>query len=213
MGNSRVRLLRNGKSNGMLNFDEVYLVNRLAKMDTTKRVAFAAACATRLLPLFEQYAVNFFSEGSETIRKALNLVWRSVTEGIWNHEIINNLIENVMDIMPEEDIEWTPLHAYAEDATASTAYTLRALISNNPREAGWAARRSYETVDLAAQKIIDFKPDKKDSEIQLLSHPLIQQELQRQKQDLADLESNEFTKDTFTKIKERAFSHPIVTGE
>jgi uncharacterized protein YjaG (DUF416 family) len=197
----------------MLDFDEVRLTNRLEKMNPIARVVFAASCATRLLPSFEEYALSFSPNKLGTLRKVLDQIWLLLARGMWHDSSLQDTLEEVMAIIPEEHDSWTPLHAYAEDAVAATAYTLRTLLSSDAKEAGWAARRCYEAVDLAAQGKIDFQPGNKNSEFQLLSHPLIQSELARQEEDMSDLECLSSNEDVFSKIRERALSQPALEGQ
>jgi hypothetical protein len=195
----------------MLPFDETQLVSRLAKMDNNLRAAFAAACSTRLMSTFDRYALDFAPKHLGTFKQAWEQVWSAVIEGTWQRETLEATLSNVMGIIPGEGNGWTPLHAYAEDAASALAYSLRALISNDPQEAAWAARTSYEAVDFAAQQTeIGFLPGDKDSEFKLLSNPLIQRELGRQEQDIADLERFPPSCEILLKIKQRALSQPAL---
>ena len=194
----------------MLKFDETRLLKKLASLEVHCRVAFAAACATRLLPVFEEYAGQHAPHDSQLLRRALDLVWGSVIEDAWQQNDVEKALESVEKVVPEEADNWTLLHAYAEDAVAATQFSLSALVSNDPQESAWAARRAYSIVDQAAtsELVVDFR--KADAECRILSHPLVQQELTRQMRDLHDLEGATRNTATFKRMRDRALSQNIL---
>jgi hypothetical protein len=77
---------------------------------------------------------------------------------------------------------------FAENAAAAIAYGLRAIASEDPNETVWAAQRAYDTVDRYVMK------EERDlgvewTEAKIRAHPVIQQELQRQLNDIKTLQT------------------------
>jgi len=59
----------------MRTYDESMIVRRLSRLDRTRKAAFAAACAQRLLPLYRRYAEAVPSADSAALQSVVALVW------------------------------------------------------------------------------------------------------------------------------------------
>ena len=166
----------------MKRFDETALLQRLERLPRALRVAFAAACAQRMLPAYNAFsAVN--GQGSpDEVDLAMGRVW----SGLFDPGVpeVERDIARVMELIPREDAdEWLPEQPYAEDATAALVYALRTAKSGEAQEAAWAARRVYEALDHHVMNRLGI-----EGEEEVLDHPLIQAEFVRQDRDLAMLE-------------------------
>ena len=166
----------------MKRFDETALLQRLERLPRALRVAFAAACAQRMLPAYNAFsAVN--GQGSpDEVDQAMGRVW----SGLFDPGVpeVERDIARVMELIPREDAdEWLPEQPYAEDATAALVYALRTAKSGEAQEAAWAARRVYEALDHHVMNRLGI-----EGEEEVLDHPLIQAEFVRQDRDLAMLE-------------------------
>jgi hypothetical protein len=78
---------------------------------------------------------------------------------------------------------------YAEHATIAVAYALTSRQTGETQEAIWAARQVYDALDhfIIVRDKIDVNSSSAEGTI--MSHPLMQNELQRQDRDLRDLAS------------------------
>jgi len=172
-------------------FVEGELVESLERLSARLRVVFAAACAERLLPAY--IASPTPAGDPSALRGILSRLWedlegKPMTELEVDAELdaCMGIIEN---IVPGEDNAGAAVvdHALAEDAASATAYALRCRRSGDGKEAAWAARRAYETVD---QYVVDREGvnlNAVGAEELLIEHPLVQAELERQHRDLDDL--------------------------
>jgi len=102
------------------------------------------------------------------------------------------MLEEVMTMFPDEGSESSNLHAYAQDALSSLAYTIRCLMDGSAQEAAWGANSAYEAADQAAIRQLDIQPGGTAAEHQILMHPFVQRELERQERDLQILEQHPF---------------------
>lgn len=170
----------------MLTYDEPEIVARLARLSRTQKAAFAAACAERLVPLFLRYAASKESVDGDVIRSVVDGVWRAIGGASADLEPLQALAE---DLVPEEDEEWSAEAGYAQNAAASAAYSVRAWLTDDPEEAGWAARQVYEAADYAAQQAIDTSGlESATREQALLAHEVVQVALAGILDDLAFVE-------------------------
>ncbi len=167
----------------MLHYKEADLVRALARVAVRLRVAFAAACAERLLPAYEDFCKRARRGDQTALSGILKRVWEHLLSQEMTAEQIRTELNRCMALIPGEDDEpWVDEQAYAEDAASAVAYTLRALESREPQEAAWAARRAYEAADHYVTHRIGI-----EGELQVLAHPIVQAELARQRRDLDEL--------------------------
>lgn len=170
----------------MLTYDEPEIVARLARLSRAQKAAFAAACAERLVPLFLRYAASAESVDGDAIRSVVDGVWHAVGGSGADLEPLQSLAE---DLVPEEDEEWSTEAGFAQNAAASAAYSVRSWLSDDPQEAGWAARQVYEAADYAAQQAIDTSDLELEAREQvLLGHEVVQVALAGILDDLAYVE-------------------------
>lgn len=115
-----------------------------------------------------------------------------------------------MTVFPDEESESSNLHAYAQDALSSLAYTVRCLIDGSAQEAAWGANSAYEAADQAAIRQLGIQPGGTAAEHRILMHPFVQRELERQERDLHILEQHPF-KEVLDQLKLSALSEQTLT--
>ncbi|WP_242395997.1 DUF416 family protein [Anaeromyxobacter oryzisoli] len=172
----------------MLTYDRSALEKRLAGIPERLRVLFAAAVAERLFPHAERFFRARDPETSDRLHEALELLWKyGGGDREEDAEREDALLACETSIRTAAD-EGTDDALFAENAAAAIAYGLRAMRSSDPREPGWAAERAYDTVDYFVL-MEDADRGVEWSEEQILSHTVVQRELQRQRDDIAALEA------------------------
>ncbi len=169
----------------MRSFDESMLVQRLGAVSTLRRVAFATACAERLLPAYANYAARSGWGDAAKLRFMLDELWRICERGANASCDFQSAIEVCMALIPGEDRgPWMPEQAYAEDAASALAYALSFCQTGDSQEAAWAARRAYEAVDQFVVRQHNLDTEMRRDEKRVLSYPTLQRELERQERDL-----------------------------
>jgi Protein of unknown function (DUF416) len=189
----------------MFKFQEELLVQCLAKFSAKQKSAFATACATRLFSSYAAYAFKFGrAEDVTSLRGILDELWSQSLSStdVGDRHRLEEIVQELSCQLPSQEETWTVLHAFADDAIASTMYAARTLLTASANEAAWAARRAYEAVDQAVLKL-SGTPNTPDEELLVISHPLIQRELGRQNEDLRSL--SDLGANAILQIKERAF--------
>jgi uncharacterized protein YjaG (DUF416 family) len=157
------------------------------------------------------YAVEFCQNDKGVFREVVENIWSILESNIVPFNWTGTL-ETIMDLFQGEEGESSHLYAYAEDALASLAYTIRCLIEGSEKEAAWGARRAYEAVDQAAIRQLRIQPSGAAAEQKIVSHPYVQRELERQERDLKILEQCSFN-DALDKLKTSAFSEQALTSD
>jgi hypothetical protein len=168
-----------------IHFDERSLISTLQSLAPLLRAAFAASCAERHMPLYENFDRLSGRGASEPLTAAMALLWSDQGDALAITVLKEHLIR-VMAALPNEmdESNWPRQQACAEDAAAAVAYALRCRITAEPQEAAWAARRCYELADRVAVHLLSGESMEYPAETAVLSHPRVQQELRLQSEAL-----------------------------
>jgi uncharacterized protein YjaG (DUF416 family) len=174
----------------ILTFDERSLTNGLDHIPPPLRVIFAATIAERLLPAYENFSRETGRGHPGMLADIVERLWRDIKGTPMDAPELQESINLSMSLIPrEDDIPWIPEQAWAEDAAAATTYALRCRQNGDPKEAAWAARRAYEALDHFVQASASSDTITVADEERVLSNPLIQAELMRQRRDLRELKA------------------------
>lgn len=194
----------------MYDFNEKILINQLTDLSNFAQIAFALSAAARQLNIYERYAQQFSEHNFERPREIALQLWEQVQleseQRSWS-----SLLDEVIGLLPQESDDWTLLHALAEDALSSLAYSIRCLLAPSPRESAWSARRSYEAVDQLAIIELKLQTGLPETELAIKNHPIVQLELSRQNRDFVVL--NQSKTKSINEMKKYIFAEDIATKE
>lgn len=171
----------------MLRYDEKELLARLNGLLPILQSTFAAACAQRVAPAYPRYAREAHPESVESLRAIQDRLWRDLAGEPMSATELTSKAALAESLQPPEDEPEIPEKKYAEDAAAALAYALRSRKTGDPQEAAWAARRTIEALDSFIIEAQGIQVGTRDAEERIVSDPLMQSELQRQRPDLDDL--------------------------
>lgn len=192
----------------MLSFEENALVGELRGLPSQARIAFAAAAATRQLGSYERLARESSSSNEHRPREIVAQLWADLKAAAVDRAAWSALLDEVMSLLPEESDDWAISHALVDDALSSLAYAIRCLLTPEPQEAAWAARRAYEAADQAAIRALGVQPGSPITETAIQSHSFVQRELARQRNDLSLLHA-----DSIDDVQRRAFADELLTEQ
>jgi uncharacterized protein YjaG (DUF416 family) len=190
MNNVFVKIRRKIFGTGYI-FDEGKTKERIAELPTNLRILFAVTCAERLFPAYERFSAVTGRGNVDLLRRILDKLWMSLL-GFqeYSDQIIATDLHHCMLLVPKEsDGEWSNEQAWAEDAVACLAYSLRTRLSGEAQEAVWAARRVYEAVDHYVLHASGNNFTLPGDNSRVIEHPLVQAELKRQERDISELQS------------------------
>ena len=157
------------------------------------------------MPAYRSFARGRHIESSDALDLALDDAWGNPTK---HGAELQRQLDECMALIPQEDTvkPWTEEANHAQDAGMSVAYVLRARIGGESQEAAWSARHAWESL---YQFVIDREGldiNKPSDMGHVLSHPLVQAELARQRRDLDELlsVSGEILQPVITRLRDRA---------
>ncbi|HSI83317.1 MAG: DUF416 family protein [Candidatus Methylacidiphilales bacterium] len=183
----------------MLEYDESTLKVGLEKLSPERRMLFASLAATRVAPAYSIFHSQSGQGDESAYFEALQFLWSQLLIETVEEEKVEAYVQKVFSLIPAQGDTWVTWSAQAEDATTALVYALGCLKTASVREAAWAARRSYNTVD----NIVVDDPSVQIGgahEKQILSSPLIQAELQQQVHDLQMAETAELTDESLKQL-------------
>lgn len=185
----------------MLRYDEDRLLARLERLPPPFRAAFAAACAERLLPAYAGFFARTGRGAPLSLADALERLWLDLEgDSMSTYELQKELSRATALITDEDEDDWVPGWAQADDAAAAVAYAVRCRQGGQAQDAAWAARRAYEALDHLLRHREDIGLGDPSAAAQMpanlgalaevewaLAHPIVQAELARQRRDLDEL--------------------------
>jgi hypothetical protein len=172
----------------MSDYDEPALVLALSKLPGTSRIAFACACASRLVQPYRNALEELGAESTDLVTPALDTLWAYVAGGAQADWV--TLTDRLIGAIPDEGEITSAAHRALDDTLAATAYAARTAATNDAQEAAYAARRAYEAVDAFAQQALTFTVYTPEVDQEVSRHPFVLREMERQRRDLSDLQAS-----------------------
>jgi hypothetical protein len=195
-------------------YDQAETLAAMTSLPPWVRQAFAAAAATRMMPACERFAALQSTGAQGRARQIADALWQSIEAKDWSPDDWIAVLNEVMGMIPGEEVEGGLVTSLAEDGFASLAYAIRCLLTEDAQEATRAAGREYDATDQAAVTLLGIVPKNAKQEAKVLAHPLVQRALGRQHEDLmllrqggiGELRQRAMTSPTFTEQELTAFS-------
>jgi hypothetical protein len=168
-------------------FDETQLSDDLSKLQSKGRMAFATAVACRPLGTCERFAGPLGLVSAGRPREIAMQLWSALQGDSSERTTWVAALEEVMNLLPPapETASFAP--GMVDDGLSSLVYAIRCLLTPEADEAAWAARCAYESIGRAALQALRVPAGTPEAEAQVLAHPWVQRELERQRRDLAAL--------------------------
>jgi uncharacterized protein YjaG (DUF416 family) len=186
----------------MLRYDEIKNIQQLGQLETRARALFALMAATRILPWYQRFEEKMGLGKPDQLTAVAQRLWLALEAPVSKAEL-KVLLEESTALIPEEVEPWDDqIYPYAEDAAAAVVYSASALFTSDVQDAAWAGRRAYEAIDYFIRSRLTGHPGTAIDENVLLSSPLIQAELARQRRDLRDVEIWENSGHPASQLKE-----------
>jgi uncharacterized protein YjaG (DUF416 family) len=171
-----------------LQFSRSQLIRKIDQLPLSLRIAFAASCAERLLPA---YLTSWDLTGKgdpDTLIRLLTRLWEDISGNQMTASEVQASISTCMDLIPKDYHEpWFVEQVSAEHASIAVAYALICRQRGNSEDAMSSAEQVYNALD---QFVIDrdnVDVNAPEAERGILTHPLIQAELARQRRDIDEL--------------------------
>ena len=201
----------------MLNFDRNILKIQLALFEPWKIITFSLLCCERMFPNFGKFSEDTNFGDALIIRDALDIAWEFLkTEKI--PERFRLIASKCEVLTPDTENFGSPLTSAALDAAVSACILMDMIVKPEENLAIEIASLARDTVDMFVQNEFNVDHFETNYERNILSNPLLQQELLNQYEDIQKLKSVfadklEFLLNLECKTKDRKFSNIGVSME
>ncbi len=169
-------------------FNGFTLKERLKKLDSKRQLTFAALCCERLLPNYLTFQQDTGWGDIGPVRQALDCVWAFLHDQAPSSQEIKNAIVSCESVAPNSDDFVSLYVTSAQDACFAVCGLLDYLLENDVDKVVRAATYATDSVDLYVQEIENIAPNDPQLEQKILTHRLMQRELDQQEQDLKAIE-------------------------
>jgi uncharacterized protein YjaG (DUF416 family) len=180
----------------VLVFDSDRIRAELSALELRARAVFGACAAERLHPFYSAYVRRVGLGSVETLRSLLDALWSQLVDGQRRNN--DYAMAQALTMIPEEDPPVAE-QPHAEDAVTALVYAFGALENRDPKEAIEAVQRAYDSADHHVSGVLGL-----DDERDILEHPVVQDELRRQRRDLDDLIEHPLTPELVDMLRSRA---------
>lgn len=170
-------------------FDRGAVAQALESLRVEAHLAFGLSCCERLFPNYLAFMRETGWGDSGSLRAALDLAWGVLDGAAPSSDALSRAEEAVRDAEPEtEDFE-TILVSSALDAAVCTGLLLQFLREGGTGKIAEIASLCRDTVDMFVQDMLRLDRAAPNFEDEIRADQLMQRELQRQRDDLAELKS------------------------
>lgn len=167
-------------------FNDKRVREAIEPLQDHQQLVFGAACCERMLPNY----IAFMREsdwGDELpLRKALDWAWAACEGAHFQNADLRDLLSQAEKCTPDTDCFASLLVSAAQDAVFAICALLDFLLDADLERLMSVPRLSTDSVDLIVQERESMDARDPLREQKILEHPLMQQELVRQKRDLAE---------------------------
>jgi uncharacterized protein YjaG (DUF416 family) len=170
-----------------VSFDDGRVLGAINKLQTHQQLAAAAACCERLLPNYAAFVAQALWGDPTPLRAALDAIWDVCARGsslAIGVESLADLLAQCERAAPNSDDFALVATTFAQDAVFSICALLDFLQDHTPERIATALRFATDSVDLFVQELEDMDPLDPRRGQRIHEHPLMQQELTRQRRDL-----------------------------
>lgn len=170
-----------------LSFDNVQLEEDLRLLSGEQRILFGLACCERMLPNYKKFQEEFAWGNADVLVSALDRLWKHLQFKELQFDEIKIIRCQCEDIIPNTEDFDSFLSTIAQESVFSTLCVYEYICKNEVERIAQAASFAVDTADMCIQEFEGMSPDEVDREEAIRKHPIMQGELQRQKDDLEAL--------------------------
>ncbi len=169
-------------------FDEAVLKQQLSSLVFWKQLVFLIAVCQRLIPSFSMFSKETGFSGEDILRGLLLKAWNNLFEGVTKVDFSAETYQ-AESLAPETENFDSIYTSSALDAAVSISLLMKSFCDNDTGTIVEAVTLICDSVDMYAQELENMNPNDSDLEEKILNHPLMQQELERQCEDLEFIET------------------------
>jgi hypothetical protein len=167
-------------------FNDQQTRKMLSTLQVHQQLAFGAACCERMLPNYEAFMQEAGWGDVSPLRRALDSVWEACEARPRHRRELRDLLSQCEKCAPNSEDFIFLYVSSAQDAAFAICALLDFLLDGDLNRIVSVPQMSTDSVDLIVQERENMDPRDPFRESKILEHPLMQQELVRQRRDIAE---------------------------
>jgi len=164
-------------------FDESELMREFEGVPHWKVLVFILVICQRLIPSFRAFSAETGFSGEKVLTSFIEKAWETLGAGISVADYSNEM-KVAETVAPDTEEHESSLASSALDSAVAVSLLMKAFQKEQTKAALEVASLSRDSVDMYIQDIDHIDPLDPELEVRILSHDLMQKELQRQREDL-----------------------------
>jgi uncharacterized protein len=204
----------------MLTFDLGELTTKLIALPVKHRIVFVASCCERLLPNYRAFSLMENWGDVHILERSLDVVWQFLSGVEVKTGQIHKLKEQCEKVTPDTEDFSSLFTSAALDAASAVCETLTCCLNADAERVAGVGSLARDTIDMFIQVHDELDYSDQDFEAKILRHPLMIEELEKQRQDIESLSSvSELSPDFLERFRQSAktaglqpFSRGFVIG-
>jgi uncharacterized protein YjaG (DUF416 family) len=175
------------------NRDEV--LRSLRQLQVSGALAFALSCAERMLPNYSVFSRTEHWGSVQSLRDALDAGWDVLVGQQVSAQLLTRLEKECQEATPDTENFDSIYLSPALDAACAAGQVLEFVRTQELSLVADLASLSCDTVDMYVQELEGMDAQDPRLEQRILTHPMMQAELSRQRSDLARLQTIDWSHD------------------
>lgn len=167
-------------------FNDKVALQALTELESHQQLAVGAACCERMLPNYSRFTTEVNWGDLPSVRSALDVVWDACSREVLGGTDMDRLLASCEAAIPHAD-EFRSLYvSSAQEAVFAVCALLDFMGDRDPERIVSVLRFAIDSVDLIVQEQEGMDSRDPLLERKILGHPLMQQELVRQRRDMSE---------------------------
>lgn len=185
------------------------LRTKIDRLSARGRIAFLLSCAERLVPNYAAFSKHHGWGDVGALQQALDLGWRCLSGRPVDAGEVHRCLSRCETATPDtEDFE-SKYVSSGLDAAVCCAFVLELLLQDDSQKVVEGASLARDTVDMHIRELESLHPQDPALEEKICRHPLMQRELQRQREDLEMLTQIKLAGDDIEELSRRWRNPPV----
>jgi uncharacterized protein len=190
-------------------FNPADLRTKLDRLSPRGRIVFLLSCAERLAPNYSAFSTHHGWGDAGALQQALELGWRYLFGQKVDAGEVHRCLARCEAATPDTEDFDSEYVSSGLDAIVCCAFVLELLIEDNSQKVVEGASLARDTVDMHIQEAESLHPQDPALEEKIFRHPLMQRELQRQREDLEMLTQIDLAGDDIEELSRRWRDPPV----
>lgn len=164
-------------------FNRSLVLSDVAGMAPQERLAFALSCVERMIPNYRYFQKKYDWGDSEVLLEAAEIAWLHLAGTVTHRRRVEEVVNKCEQVLPDTEDFDSIYVSSALDAGVACIELLNFVLASDISLVATIAELCIDSVDMYVQELEEMDAQHPNLEGNILTHPLMQAELERQAND------------------------------